>query len=159
GGDRPAVAVIVPAHQEEDGIGDTVTALRSQLRLDDRLLVVADNCTDRTAILAREAGAEVVERVDPARRGKGFALDFGVRYLAEKPPAVVILVDADCRLAPGAIDHLAAEACASGRPAQGLYLLSAPPDSGIGLQVAELAFLVKNQVRPAGLHRLGLPCH
>lgn len=158
-GDRPDVAILVPAHQEESGIAATVMALRGQLRAGDRLLVVADNCTDGTAALARAAGAEVVERHDPVRRGKGYALDFGVRHLEQAPVPVVIVVDADCTLTPGSVDRLAGEVAASGRPVQGLYLMTAPPDGGLNFQVAEFAFLIKNRVRPAGLHRLGLPCH
>lgn len=156
---RPQVAVLIPAHQEESGIGGTVAALRAQLRHDDRLLVVADNCTDETASKAREAGAEVVERSDPVRRGKGFALDFGVRHLEKAPPSVVIVVDADCTLETGTTDRLAAAVETSGRPVQGLNLMWSPPDGGLNFQVAQLAFLVKNRVRPVGLHRMGLSCH
>ncbi|MEJ6781136.1 glycosyltransferase family 2 protein [Aminobacter sp. Piv2-1] len=156
---RPSAAILVPAHDEADGIAETVRGLRGQLRPGDRLLVVADNCTDGTAMLAREAGAEVIERQDPSRRGKGFALDFGVRHLAAAPPEVVVIVDADCSLQPGCIDRLVARAAASQRPVQGLYLMSAPAGAGLNLQVAEFAFLVKNRARAAGLHRLGFPCH
>ncbi len=154
---RPTVALLVPAHDEAADIEATVSALRTQLSTGDRLLVVADNCSDDTARLAARAGAEVVVRVDPERRGKGFALDYGVRHLSAAPPDVVVIVDADCRLAPGALDHLAA-AASSGRPAQALYLMSAPDGADIRLRVAELAFLVKNQVRAAGLQRLGFGC-
>lgn len=156
---RPSAAILVPAHDEAEGIAATVRGLREQLRPGDRLLVVADNCTDDTARLARDAGAEVMERHDPSRRGKGFALDFGVRHLAAAPPEVVAIVDADCTLEPGCIDRLVARASATQRPVQGLYLMSAPAGSGLNLQVAEFAFLVKNRVRAAGLHRLGFPCH
>lgn len=175
-GPRPPLAVLMPAHQEEAGIARTLTALVPQLRAGDRLLVVADNCTDATVALAREAGAEVVERTDPARRGKGYALDFGLAALersadsrevdstslenarAADPPPVVVIVDADCTLHPGALDALACTVAVTGRPAQGCYLMAAPEDAGLSLKVAELAFLVKNEVRPSGLHRLGLPC-
>jgi len=154
---RPTVAVIVPAHDEAADIRGTVSALRTQLRAGDRLVVVADNCSDDTARLAELAGAEVVVRTDPDRRGKGFALDFGVRHLAAAPPEVVIIVDADCRPSPGSVDHLAAVA-STGRPAQALYLMSTPHDADVRVRVAELAFLVKNHVRPAGLQRLGFGC-
>lgn len=156
---RHPVAVLIPAHQEESGIGETVAALRAQLSHEDRLIVVADNCTDKTASKAREAGAEVVERSDPVRRGKGFALDFGVRHLEMAPANIVIVVDADCTLETAAIDRLASAVEASGRPVQGLNLMSSPPDGGLNFQVAQLAFLVKNLVRSSGLHRMGLSCH
>ena len=78
----------------------------AQLEPGDRLLVVADNCTDHTAAVARAAGAEVLERRDAERRGKGYALAAGVDTLRAGPPDVVVIVDADCRPAAGAIDRL-----------------------------------------------------
>ncbi|QRM55844.1 glycosyltransferase family 2 protein [Sinorhizobium sp. BG8] len=155
---RPAIAVLVPAHDEEAGISETLANIRSQLAVGDRLVVVADNCRDQTAALARAAGAEVVERRDEERRGKGYALDTGIRHLAEAPPAIVLIVDADCQFGPGAIDHLAGAAAATGRPIQARNLMLAPKGAGLNLSVAEFAFLVKNHVRPLGLYRLGLPC-
>jgi glycosyltransferase involved in cell wall biosynthesis len=67
-------------------IAATVAALRADLTETDRLLVVADNCRDGTAQAAAAAGAEIVERHDPSRHGKGYALAFGVEHLS-KPPA------------------------------------------------------------------------
>src|SRR5437764_12013144 len=82
-GERPPCVALVPAHDEEAGIAATIANVREQLSPGDRILVVADNCTDRTAEAARKAGAEVAERADPDRRGKGFALDHGLRRLEE----------------------------------------------------------------------------
>ena len=92
-----------------------------------RLIVIADNCSDETAGLAARAGATVVERRDPERVGKGFAISFGLRSLDADPPDVVILVDADCRVSAGGLGALAALARANGRPVQAEYLLAAPP--------------------------------
>ncbi len=155
---RPRLAVLVPAHDEALGIGATVHGLRAQLAAGDRLVVVADNCSDDTAALARAAGAEVVERHDPLRRGKGYALDFGVRELEAAPPELVVIVDADCRLGKGALDRLARRCGASGRPVQALYLMRAPAGAGLKLRIAEFAWAVKNYLRPLGYARLGLPC-
>ncbi|HXM34723.1 MAG TPA: glycosyltransferase, partial [Pyrinomonadaceae bacterium] len=77
------VAVLVPAHNESAGLLPTITDIKRQLFAGDRLLVVADNCTDDTAAIAAARGAEVIERNDPSRRGKGYALDFGVRHLCQ----------------------------------------------------------------------------
>src|SRR5579859_809924 len=63
--------VLVPAHNESIGLQPTLADIRSQLHSGDRLLVVADNCTDDTAAVAQAAGAEVVERHDAAKIGKG----------------------------------------------------------------------------------------
>ena len=155
---RPRVAVLVPAHDEASIIQATLASITPQLREGDRLLVVADNCSDNTAQLGREAGAEVVERHDAQRRGKGYALDFGVRHLSHQPPEVVIVVDADCQVGEGAIDILARRCRDSARPVQSLYLMRAPDGAGLKVQVAEFAWRVKNLVRPRGWARLGLPC-
>lgn len=155
---RPQVAVLVPAHDEASIIGATLASIAPQLRPGDRLLVVADNCTDDTAQLAREAGAEVVERHDARLRGKGYALDFGVRHLTNQPPEVVIVVDADCQVGEGAIERLARRYREVARPVQALYLMYAPAGAGLTVQVAEFAWRVKNLVRPRGWARLGLPC-
>lgn len=157
-GGRPSVAILVPAHDEASIIGATLASICPQLQEGDRLLVVADNCTDDTARLARAAGAEVVERHDALLRGKGYALDFGVRHLALRPPEVVVVVDADCQVAEGAIDCLARRYREVARPVQSLYLMRAPAGAGLKVQVAEFAWRVKNLVRPRGWTRLGLPC-
>lgn len=155
---RPSLAVLMPAHDEAEGIGQTLASLLPQLAPADRLLVVADNCSDGTMAIAAAAGATVIERRDLIRRGKGYALDFGMRHLAADAPQIVVIADADCDFAPGALDTLARACLASGHPEQALYLMRSPSDAGIATRIAEFAWIVKNQVRPVGLRRLGLPC-
>jgi cellulose synthase/poly-beta-1,6-N-acetylglucosamine synthase-like glycosyltransferase len=155
---RPTTVVLMPAHDEATGIVAAIDTVLPQLRGGDRLLVVADNCSDRTAAIAAERGAEVVERHDPDRRGKGYALDHGVRHLVQAPPAVVIVVDADCAVAPGSVDLLASECLRRCRPVQALYLMLAPPGAGLKQRMAEFAWAVRNEVRPLGWQRLGGPC-
>ncbi len=158
GGDRGRIAILIPAHNESSMIAATVRSIRDQLDPHDRLLVVADNCTDNTAGLAAAQGAEVIERQDTSHRGKGFALDFGIRHLALAPPDVVIIVDADCALSPGCIDQLARTCRQSGRPVQALYLMRSWPGAPVSVQIAEFSWLVKNMARPLGLHCLDFPC-
>ncbi len=155
---RPRTAVLVPAHDEQEIIADTIRRLRTQLEAGDRLVVVADNCTDATAARARAAGAEVIEREDPQRRGKGYALARGVSLLRADPPQVLVVIDADCRAEPGTIDHLARLVGRLNLPQQGLDLLDAPPGLATRAAISQLAFVVKNHVRPTGLQRLGVPC-
>jgi cellulose synthase/poly-beta-1,6-N-acetylglucosamine synthase-like glycosyltransferase len=150
------VAVLVPAHDEEHGIAATLATIVPQLRDGDRLVVVADNCGDATADVARAAGADVFERSDSAHRGKSFAIASGVTYLAANEPDIVIVVDADCRVEAGAIDAL--RAAAVERPAQAAYVMRAPDGAPPTRRLAELMFLVRNVVRPLGLQRLGVPC-
>ena len=148
----------MPAHNEERVIRQTVDNLRAQILPGDRLVVIADNCTDGTVRIARESGALVLERNDPAHQGKSYALDFGVRSLSADPQEVLIFVDADCQASPGAIDRMARVASVAGAPVQADYILESRDDPSPKDQLAGLAFLVKNFVRPSGLDRLGLPC-
>lgn len=153
----PAFAVLVPAHNEAAGISVTLGAALAQLRPGDRLLVVADNCDDNTAALARAAGADVVERFSIAERGKGFALAAGRSSLATSPPAVVVVLDADCRPEPGALQRLAGQAARETAAVQGRLLLTPNGDSHPSAQISLFAFAIKNLVRQRGLQRLGSP--
>ena len=157
---RGRVAVLVPAHDEAAGIARTLDAVLPQLREHDRVVVVADNCSDDTAAIARAAGTQVqvVERTHATDRGKGFALAFGVDHLRADPPAAVLIVDADCELAPGSLEVLATELGRTQRPVQALYLMLAAPDAGLGRRMAQFAWRVRNWARPAGWRRLGMPC-
>ena len=157
-GPRPRVAVLIPAHNEEAGLLATLASLQPQLGRNDRILVVADNCHDRTAEVARGAGADVVERGHAQLRGKGYALDFGVQALAAAPPEVVVIVDADCIVGEGAIARLAGLAVSHHRPVQALYLMHTPAASGPLKKIAEFAWIVKNKVRPLGWFRIDWPC-
>jgi glycosyltransferase involved in cell wall biosynthesis len=69
--------LIVPAHNEAAIIARTVKSLRAVDWPADRfrVLVVADNCSDNTAQVAREAGAQVLERHGSSHRGTCYALD------------------------------------------------------------------------------------
>ena len=156
--EKSSTAVLMPAHNEAMGISASIKAVLGQLRSCDRLVVVADNCTDDTALVARKCGAEVIERYDPERRGKGYALDFGVRWLEKSSPAIVIVVDSDCIAQPNSVDCLRRACLASGRPAQALYLMHALPQSGLGPRIAEFAWLIKNKSRPLGGLAMGWPC-
>ncbi len=149
--------ILMPAHNEELGIAVTIAALKPELNEGVRLLVVADNCTDRTAQRARDAGAEVIERRDLTQRGKGHALSFGRDWLCADPPECVIVLDADCVVAPGAIADLSHAALTDGRPTQGCYLLRPRIGDSPMVQISNFAFLIKNKVRQRGSARIGAP--
>lgn len=148
----------MPAHNEKDIVAQSIASVMPQLQDEDRLLVVADNCTDETAARAAGAGAEVTEREDAANRGKGWALDHGIRQLADSPPDIVIFMDSDCFAGPSMVDTLAERASAAGRPVQADYRLVAPPsDPGAGA-MTRFAWRLKDSIRPLGFSVLGLPC-
>jgi cellulose synthase/poly-beta-1,6-N-acetylglucosamine synthase-like glycosyltransferase len=153
------MAILVPAHDEASIIADTVSGFRAELRPGDRLIVVADNCTDGTAELARTAGAETIRREDRSRRGKGYALDCGIKHLAANPPDVVVFMDADCRVAKRHLYELAGMAALHQCPVQAFYdILPQDENRAPSVGIASFAHRVKSCVRPKGLKALGLPC-
>jgi cellulose synthase/poly-beta-1,6-N-acetylglucosamine synthase-like glycosyltransferase len=151
-------AVLIPAHDEESLIGTTVASLMAVAYPDDRFSVhvVADNCTDATADLARAAGACVHVRTDPARRGKGAALNWLIdRLSAEGPPAdAIVVVDADSQVSSNLL--LAMERClvAGADAAQPLCLVT--PSGGQPLVlIRELAYHLFCHLRPLAYSVLG----
>jgi cellulose synthase/poly-beta-1,6-N-acetylglucosamine synthase-like glycosyltransferase len=150
-----AVTILMPAHNEASGIAATLAALRATLDPHVQILVVADNCADATATIARAAGANVIERHSETERGKGFALAFGRDHLRTAPPDVVMVLDADCLPQDSCVRALSSAAYQSGRPVQATNLII--PDLGASalVQISSFAFLVKNFVRQRGLARLG----
>lgn len=104
-GSRARVTVIVPAHNEEAALPTTLGALGRQTRLPDRVIVVADNCTDRTVAIAREMGHEAFETVDNAHK-KGGALNqvLGTLLPLSGPDDVILVMDADTSLGPRFIE-------------------------------------------------------
>jgi cellulose synthase/poly-beta-1,6-N-acetylglucosamine synthase-like glycosyltransferase len=156
--ERPRLAVLIPAHNEVLDIAETLRTLRPQLQASDRLLVIADNCTDDTAAIAQAEGATVLERHDSLNRGKGYALDYGLRALDVDPPDVVVMIDADSNVYPDCLTHVAVTAWKTYRPVQALYLMEQPQRFTPRDSISALAFLFKNLVRPQGLYRLNQPC-
>lgn len=152
--DCPQIDILMPAHNEATGIAGIIQRLKGELASNVRLIVVADNCSDETASVARDGGAIVLERFDPEHRGKGHALAFGRDWLRSDPPGCVIVLDADCTVEPGAIGQLAAAALGQDRPVQGCYLLHAQGE-GPMVQLSNFAFFVKNAIRQRGSARLG----
>jgi cellulose synthase/poly-beta-1,6-N-acetylglucosamine synthase-like glycosyltransferase len=156
---HPTSVVIVPAHDEEAIIRARLAALKSATNGITRILVVADNCRDSTATIARELGVEVAERFDADRRGKGFALDFARSSLQSNPVDVVLIVDADCEMDAGSIRRLVARCFVSGRPCQAVNLQVPAPDASPAVQLSTFAFFIRNVVRQRALQRLTRRVH
>ncbi len=153
------VTVLVPAHNEEVVIRDTLEKLISALKPQDRVIVIADNCHDATAEIARSVGATVIERQDAICKGKGYALDYGLRFIESEPPDVVVIIDADCTVDPDAIAQLSECAIATNRPVQATYLMLRPKNSHSSKDlISQFSIIIKNLVRPLGSSRLKMPC-
>ncbi len=151
----PKIAILMPAHNEAASIARSIVPLTPQLGERVRLVAIADNCSDDTASVARAAGATVIERHDAALRGKGACSGLRSRRLAQDPPDVVVVLDADCELEGESLNTLAETCVASGRPVQSCYLLRSRPDDAAMVQISNFAFLIKNLVRQRGAARIG----
>lgn len=155
--DNTRVAILIPAHNESSSLLPTLQDIKPLLNEDDRLIVIADNCTDDTASIAAAAGAEVIIRNEPTLRGKGFALDWGIRFLRSNPPDFVIFIDGDCRVRPDAIARLKIACHVQQRPLQAVTKMTADPETLPDYGLSEFAWIIKNWVRPLGLWHLHCP--
>ncbi len=154
----PRLVALVPAHDEELDIAQAVGALEQQTYPADRseTIVIADNCSDKTAARAAAAGATVWERDDPEVRGKGQALSWALERLwRERPDTdVVAVVDADCIASENFMAAVAAVILEGGDAAQVRYVASnaaAAPEAAL----RAAAFCLMNEVRPLGQSALG----
>lgn len=123
-------ALIVAAHNEETVIGDLVKSLKSLSYPAEKfgIFVIADNCTDKTAEIARESGAVVWERSDTEKRGKGFAMEFAFQKLfaLEQGFEYFCIFDADNLVKPDFLTRINAKLNEGYRAVQG-YLDSKNP--------------------------------
>jgi len=158
---RSSAAILMPAHNEAGGIQPIIAKLRPSLDETIQLIVIADNCSDDTARVAREAGATVIERQDAALRGKGHALAFGREWLRAQSgqplPDCIVVLDADCEISRDDLRLLIETAHTTQRPVQSCYLLRSSPDDGAMTQISNFAILIKNRVRQRGAAALGAP--
>lgn len=153
--------VLIPAHNEALGIAKTIMSARKEVKESDLILVVADNCSDSTAAVSRDAGAICIERTNLELVGKGHALQYGVDYLTENDVefATVVVMDADCLFGEGSLLALLNASQTKNCVAQALYLMRSPNKGNIKLNISEFTWLIKNWVRPLGQKRLGISCH
>lgn len=152
--------VVVPAHDEETEIARTVDSL---LALDYprdlcRVLVIADNCGDRTAEYAAAAGAHVIVRTDPGHRGKGYALAYAfTRCLAEGFADAVVVVDADTVVSGNLLRAFAARFDSGAAVVQADYGVRNPLGSW-RTRMMTIALASFHGVRSLARERLGLSC-
>lgn len=153
---RGTIAVVVPAHNESAGIARTVRTLRQAAAADGdcKIVVVADQCTDDTAALARRAGARVIERPPGGKRGKGHALDFAFRTLDDERLRFFLVIDADSVIEAGYLDAVRRQFGDGAMALQTRYLVL---DAGASwrTRLMELALSGFNVLRPRGRSRLG----
>jgi cellulose synthase/poly-beta-1,6-N-acetylglucosamine synthase-like glycosyltransferase len=159
----PTFACVVCAHNEEQVIAGIVESLSRTNYPENkrRIFVVADNCTDRTAEVARRAGAEVLERHDPHKRTKGYALQWAMDQLIEMQERTggldaLCVFDADNAVRRDFF-HVVAGHLHSGDRAIQVYLDTKNPDESWVTRSIALAYHVSNRFWLRARERLGLP--
>ena len=152
--------VIVPAHDEAAGIGKTISSLKrlSWPSARYRIVVVADNCTDATASISREAGATVLERQDLTRRGKGYALAHAFTWSRSAGIAdAVAVVDADSVVSANLLESFATRIEAGACALQAHYGVLNATDSW-RTRLMAIALGSYHKLRSRARERLGLSC-
>jgi 1,2-diacylglycerol 3-beta-glucosyltransferase len=152
--------VIIPAHDEEGGIAATVASALSVSYPPDlfRVVVIADNCSDRTAERAIRAGAHVLVREAPAARGKGQALAFAFdRLLEEGCAEAFVVIDADTTVSTNLLSAFAERLENGAGALQGDYGVG-DSDRAWRTRLMRLAFTAFHTVRSLARERLGLSC-
>ena len=150
--------ILIPAHNEERLLP---SVLENLSRLDYpsdqyEIHVVADNCTDQTAVIAQQGGAVVHERQDAIQRGKGFALEWLINRLWEAniPHTAIVILDADTIVSPNFLRVMDAHLSNGERAVQAYYAVRDPARSwAISLRYIALAAL--HYLRPLGRMTLG----
>ncbi|HZQ37623.1 MAG TPA: glycosyltransferase family 2 protein [Dehalococcoidia bacterium] len=151
-------AILVPAHDEETTIGRLLDSLQRvdypANRID--VLVVADNCNDRTAAIAAQRGARVFDRHDPDRRGKGYALSWLLARMAESDRRydVCVVLDADSSVRPDFLRALAAAFADGAEVVQGYYTVL-KLDGSRAERLREVALALVHYLRPLAKSALG----
>ncbi len=151
---------IVPAHNEAAVISRTVASLRKVNWPADRfrIVVCADNCSDSTAERAHEAGATVIERQNPAERGKGYALDFAFQASRDAGFAeAVVIIDADAEASANLLEAIAARMESGVRAVQVHYGVLNPMASW-RTRLITIAKGAVHVVRSRARERLGVSC-
>jgi cellulose synthase/poly-beta-1,6-N-acetylglucosamine synthase-like glycosyltransferase len=155
-------AIFIPAHNEEKVIGNIVENLRHLNYPKDcyDVFVIADNCTDNTAKIAAEGGANVLLRYNEEKRGKGFALQWAFREVLYRKDAdydATVIFDADNLVSKDFLKEMNNKLCEGHKVLQGYIDSKNPEDSWITCSYS-IAFWSANRLFQCAREYLGLSC-
>ena len=153
------LAVVIPAHNEALNIAASVASLAGCIRppslAEFATVVIADNCTDATATIARDSGAHVIERFAPNQRGKGYALQYAFDLLVAEGFDAFLVIDADTVVEANLLVEVMRLLESGADGVQTRYgVLN--PEASIRTRLMKTALMAVNVLRPRGRDRLGL---
>ncbi len=145
------LAILIPAHNEESTLPRALASIAAADYPAELLTVhiVADHCTDETEIVAREFGASCSVRSGSLERGKGYALAHGFAAVLPTRPDAVLILDADCRIAPGLLRRLDAELADGAEVVQAGVISECDPTHPASI-VAAVGSVIDNRLAAAG---------
>lgn len=152
-------AIIVPAHNEAKIIAKTIYSIWGIVypkKFYD-LFVIADNCTDNTAEIAKGLGVHVLERTHKKERGKGYALRWGFDQIlrSKKKYDAFIIIDADSLVSGNYLDVMNHYLENGHRVIQSSDLVL-PEENNWSIEATRIGFLLYNYVKPLGRKVLNL---
>lgn len=149
---------VVPAHNEAEGIAATIHSLKSVEYPPDLfcVVVIADNCSDRTAEIARQEGAQCLERFHASLRGKGYALRFAFEALLPQAYDAFVVIDADAIVSSNFLAVLDGRIRQEQKVVQAYDGLS-NPDASILTYLFQVGNIIENRLFWEPKERLGAP--
>jgi cellulose synthase/poly-beta-1,6-N-acetylglucosamine synthase-like glycosyltransferase len=151
-------ALVVPAHNEEKVISLLLKDLKNLDYPSEKydVFVIADNCTDRTADIVKKFGYSVLHRNDPNKKGKGYALHWGLNEILSRPSSFdgIIILDADVRIYPNAIHVLNSHIEKGAEVVQG-YIKLKPEPGEWSSESTRFGRTLNNYVRAMGRKKMG----
>lgn len=156
------IGVLIAAHNEQSGIARTINSIQAGNYPAEhtRIFIIADNCTDNTARIARKAGATVLERTDLQNRGKGQALDWFLKNhkALYNGLDVITIIDADVQADRNYLREISLSFSQPDVLALQAYNGVSNPEAGWRPGLLDAAFNVFNHLRMAGSYQLSKTC-
>lgn len=152
------LAVVVPAHNEESGLADTLQSILLAENPPDNkdIVVIADNCDDDTESIANHFGVTVLVRNDKINRGKGYALNYAFSSLLNHDSHDgFVVVDADTYVDRNLFDEFRALFYSGGQAGQALYKVK-NPEASIRTRLMNISFLAFDLLRPLARNNAGI---
>ncbi len=155
---RLRFALVVPAHNEEDNLHRTIDSLKALDYPPElfQIVIVADNCSDSTAEVARGAKVRCLVRHDPFQRGKGYALKYAFERLLPEKFAAFVIVDADTEVEPNLLRVMNDRLLGGEKVLQVCYGMT-NPDAGPLSYVFHVGNVLENRFFYEAKARLGFP--